>query len=175
MQPLISPKESTQIARLIVGQDVLEAIDGILQRYNATFDTKSLPKEIYASSLLYMVYWFHRLRDPERKKSMEKSIAQYLAIDSKSPVVTSILSNDVLKECAVEFVETESIARKTVDVLIMRLGKKGREFLTLDRAFFPQGIVLPGGLLTDEDENNEAEFPLGIFAALRITAEKVFS
>jgi hypothetical protein len=66
------------------------------------------------------------------------------------------------------------MVRKTVDILAMRDSKNGREFLTLGRSVFPEGAALPGALLSDEDEQNDAGIPSNIFAALRVMGNKVF-
>ncbi|WP_139220141.1 hypothetical protein [Collimonas sp. OK412] len=146
----------------------------ILDKYAIALDTQSDPANLYAASLLYMVYWFHRLRDPIRKNGIENCIGKYLNVDHQSPVVNALLSDQNLKIQAKQRIEQGVMVRKTVDVLVMRDGEQGREFLTLDRTFFPEGMSLPGGLLRDEDEQNEMGIPGNIFAALRVTGGKVF-
>ncbi|NKI69392.1 hypothetical protein GN109_08180 [Collimonas pratensis] len=149
---------------------VLEIID----KYALALDTQSYPANLYAESLLYMVYWFHRLRDPVRKNGIENGIAKYLNVDHQSAVVNALLSDQRLKILAKQRIDQGVMIRKTVDVLVMRDGEHGREFLTLDRTFFPEGMSLPGGLLRDDDEHNETGIPGSIFAALRVTGGKVF-
>ncbi|MGB7191924.1 MAG: hypothetical protein WBD81_00585 [Collimonas pratensis] len=146
----------------------------ILDKYALALDTQSYPANLYAESLLYMVYWFHRLRDPVRKNGMENCIAKYLNVDYQSAVVNALLSDQRLKIQAKQRIDQGVMIRKTVDVLVMRDGEHGREFLTLDRTFFPEGMALPGGLLRDDDEHNETGIPGSIFAALRVTGGKVF-
>ncbi|MFJ2986384.1 hypothetical protein ACIPF8_00855 [Collimonas sp. NPDC087041] len=146
----------------------------ILDKYAIALDTQTYPASLYAESLLYMVYWFHRLRDPIRKNGIENCIAKYLNVDHQSAVVNALLSDQKLKIQAKQRIDQGVMVRKTVDVLVMREGEQGREFLTLDRAFFPEGMSLPGGLLRDEDEQNEIGIPANIFAALRVTGSKVF-
>jgi hypothetical protein len=146
----------------------------ILDKYAITLDTQSYPASLYAESLLYMVYWFHRLRDPIRKNGIENCIGQYLNVDRQSPVVSALLSDQKLKIQAKQRIDQGVMVRKTVDVLVMRDAQHGREFLTLNRTCFPEGMSLPGGLLRDEDEQNESGIPSNIFAALRVTGSKVF-
>lgn len=154
--------------------DILtEIVLDILGRYRVTLDTRSFPATLYAESLIYMIYWFHRLRDPVRKNRIEGDIAQYLSIQPRSPVITSLLSDQELRTFAKDRIEQGTLVRRTVDVLVMREGPSGKEFLILERAFFPTGMALPGGLLRDEDELNDTGIPGNIFAALRITASKV--
>ena len=154
--------------------DILtEIVLDILGRHGVTLDTQSFPAALYAESLVYMIYWFHRLRDPIRKNCIEVDIARYLSIAPRSPVIASLLSDQELKTLAKHRIEQGTLVRRTVDVLVMREGPSGKQFLILDRAFFPTGMALPGGLLRDEDELNDAGIPGNIFAALRITASKV--
>ncbi len=146
----------------------------ILDKYTIKLDTQSYPASLYAESILYMVYWFHRLRDPVRKNGIENSLGKYLNVDSQSAAVTALLSDERLKIQAKQRIDQGVMVRKTVDVLVMRDGSSGREFLALDRTFFPEGMSLPGGLLRDEDEQNEFGIPGNIFAVLRVTGNKVF-
>ncbi|PRC92314.1 hypothetical protein S2091_2973 [Solimicrobium silvestre] len=155
-----------------------DSVDGIvfeiLDKYAITLDTQSYPASLYAESLLYMVYWYHRLRDPIRKNGIEICIGKYLNVDPQSAVVNALLSDQELKIQAKQRIDQGVMVRKTIDVLVMRDGQSGREFLTLNRTFFPEGLSLPGGLLRDEDEQNEIGIPAHIFAALRVTGTKVF-
>jgi hypothetical protein len=95
-------------------------------------------------------------------------------VDPESAAVKALLSDPTLKFQAKERIDQGVMVRKTVDVLVMRDGQSGREFLALDRTIFPEGMALPGGLLRDEDEQNEAGIPSNIYAALRVTGNKVF-
>jgi len=150
-----------------------EIVLDILARYQVTLDTQSFPAALYAESLIYMFYWFHRLRDPIRKNGIEVDVAGYLNIEPGSEVIAALLSHQELKMRAKDRIEQGTLVRRTVDVLVMRERPGGKEFLVLDRAFFPTGMALPGGLLQDEDELNDIGIPGNIFAALRITASKV--
>jgi len=150
-----------------------EIVLDILDRNRVTLDTQSFPATLYAESLMYMLYWFHRLRDPIRKNGIEVDIARYLGIEPRSAVIAALLSDQELKKRAKDRIEQGTLVRRTVDVLVMREGPGGKEFLILDRVFFPTGMALPGGLLQDEDELNDIGIPGNIFAALRITASKV--
>ncbi|MFZ6658951.1 hypothetical protein ACO0LH_27270 [Undibacterium sp. TJN19] len=146
----------------------------ILKKNSVSLNTQSYPASLYAESLLYMIYWFHRLRDPVRKNGIEDSIARYLDVASESAVVKALLSDTQLQTLAKQRIDQGVMVRKTVDVLVMRDGQSGREFLTLERTVFPEGMALPGGLLQDEDEHNGLGIPANIFAALRVTGSKVF-
>ncbi|BBB64838.1 hypothetical protein UNDYM_0585 [Undibacterium sp. YM2] len=152
----------------------VDMVLGMLSQYAVSLDTKNFSASLYAESLLYMIYWFHRLRDPIRKNGIEDCVARYLDVASQSAVVKALLSDQTLKAQAKQRIDQGVMVRKTVDVLVMRDGQNGREFLALDRTVFPEGIALPGGLLQDEDEQNEIGIPANIFAALRVTGSKVF-
>jgi hypothetical protein len=145
----------------------------ILDKHAIALDTQSYPASLYAESLLYMIYWFHRLRDPVRKAGIETSIGKYLNVNAQSSVVKALLSDQNLKLQAKQRIDQGVMVRKTVDVLVMRDAQFGREFLVLDRAFFPEGMALPGGLIQDDDEHNEIAMPGNIFAALRVAGSKV--
>jgi hypothetical protein len=162
--PSYSPERSDILTEIVLD---------ILGQYRVTLDSQSFPETLYAESLIYMLYWFHRVRDPIRKNGIEADIARYLSIDPRSAVIAALLSDQELKTRAKDRIEHGTLVRRTVDVLVMREGPSGKEFLILDRAFFPTGMALPGGLLRDEDELNDAGIPGNIFAALRITASKV--
>jgi hypothetical protein len=157
-----------------VPDSVAGVVFDILDQYSITLDTTGYPAGLYAESILYMVYWFHRLRDPMRKNAIADCISQYLNVDPESAAVKALLSDPTLKFQAKERIDQGVMVRKTVDVLVMRDSPSGREFLALDRTVFPEGMALPGGLLRDEDEQNEAGIPNNIFAALRVTGSKVF-
>lgn len=153
--------------------DMAELVLNILNQYSVSLDTNNFPASLYAESLLYLVYWFHRLRDPVRKEDIADCVGRYLNQVPGSEVVKALLSNQQLQARAKQRIDQGVMVRKTVDVLVMRDGQHGREFLTLDRAVFPEGIALPGGLLADEDEQNVSGIPGNIFAALRVSASKV--
>ena len=171
--PEMTIKPSSSIPDLQT-DSAADIVLAILNEYSVSLDTQSYPASLYAESLLYMIYWFHRLRDPIRKNGIEDSVAKYLDVASESAVVKALLSDQALKIQARQRIDQGVMVRKTVDVLVMRDGQNGREFLVLDRAVFPEGIALPGGLLQDEDEHNGLGIPVNIFAALRVTGSKVF-
>lgn len=147
----------------------------ILDKHAVHLNTQSFPASLYAESLLYMIYWFHRLRDPARKSYMQECIGKYLDQAAETEVVRALLADQQLKVQARQRIDEGIMVRKTVDVLVMREGPHGREFLVLDRTIFPVGMALPGGLLLDEDEQNPGGIPANIFAALRVTGSKVFA
>ncbi len=172
--PRIGSQDTGTVSAAIPSPDIpTEIVLDILDRYQVTLDTQSFPVALYAESLIYMLYWFHRLRDPIRKKDIENYIASYLNIEPRSEVIAALLSDQELKMRAKDRIEHGTLVRRTVDVLVMRERPNGKEFLVLDRTFFPAGMALPGGLLQEEDELNDVGIPGNIFAALRITASKV--
>ena len=180
MRPHIDTENQTQVnANTSIDMQLENTALGktlahILQQYSVELDTKSFPANLYLESLLYMLYWFHRLRDPQRKKAASDNICGYLKVAPNAPVVDALLHEQSLEVGAKARVEQGYIVRKTVDVLLMRDTTHGKEFLTHERTFFPTGLVLPGGLLIDEDEHNDVGIPPNIYAALRVTASKIF-
>ncbi len=151
-----------------------DRVFALLNQYLIPLDTTSYPAGLYAESILYMVYWFHRLRDPQRKNAIEDCLSKYLHVDREAAGVKALLSDSTLKFQAKKRIDQGVMVRRTVDILVMRDSRNGREFLTLDRSVFPEGIALPGALIRDEDEQNDAGIPSNIFAALRVTGNKVF-
>ncbi|MBC3882888.1 hypothetical protein H8K35_15950 [Undibacterium sp. LX40W] len=151
-----------------------ETLTRILHQNSVELDTKNFPASLYLESLLYMLYWFHRLRAPQRKTTASENISAYLNVAPNAAVVKALLQDQSLKVGAKDRVEQGLVVRKTVDILLMRDTPHGREFLTIEREFFPTGLALPGGLLIDEDEHNDAGIPPNIYAALRVTASKIF-
>ncbi|PUA27010.1 MAG: hypothetical protein B0W54_19445 [Cellvibrio sp. 79] len=113
----------------------------ILNQYSISLDTTRYPAGLYAESILYMIYWFHRLRDPMRKNAIEDNISKYLHVDRESAGVKALLSDPTLKLQAKNRIDQGVMVRKTVDVLVMRDGQNGREFLTLDRSFFQKASL----------------------------------
>lgn len=122
-----------------------------------------------------MLYWFHRLRDPQRKSAVVDAISRYVKVDRDAAVVSALVSDPDLKTEARARIDNGILIRKTVDVLVMRDGPGGREFLAVERTEFPEGLALPGGLLRDDDDENAAGMPGSIFAALRVTGSKVLA
>lgn len=159
----------------VLADKVADTVIDILNKHAVHLNTQSFPASLYAESLLYMIYWFHRLRDPARKNYMQECIGKYLDLAPQSAAVQALVSDQQLKTGARQRINQGIMVRKTVDVLVMREGQSGREFLVLDRTIFPEGIALPGGLLQDEDEQNASGIPANIFAALRVTGSKVFA
>ncbi len=153
---------------------VVRSVLEILDKHVIALDTQSYPVSLYIESLLYMVYWFHRLRDPIRKDGIRNYMSKYLNVEHQSAAVSELLSDQELKIQAKQRIDQGVMVRKTVDVLVIREREHGREFLTVNRTVFPEGMSLPGGLLRDEDDQNEIGIPGNIFAALRVTGSKVF-
>jgi hypothetical protein len=85
------------ISSSVLPDSLLDTVVDILNRYSILLDTTSYPASLYAESILYMVYWFHRLRDPLRKDVIEDYIGKYLQFDSRSTGVKALLSDPTLK------------------------------------------------------------------------------
>jgi len=132
-----TPNDLSPLLSAMPSESVASTVFEILDQHAIALDTQSYPANLYAESLLYMIYWFHRLRDPIRKNSIAICVGKYLNVDHQSQVVNALLSDQNLKIQAKQRIDQGVMVRKTVDVLVMREGQNGREFLTLNRAFFP--------------------------------------
>lgn len=157
-----------------VPTDMEALIETVLNKYSIILDTRDFPAGVYTASLLYMVYWFQRIRDPEKKGQIRDYVRKYLIAGDHSPIADELLNNLALIARAKEHIRSGISVRRTVDVLVTRKGSIGKEFFALERSFFPEGLSLPGGLIRDEDDHNEYDIPGNIFAALRVTGEKIF-
>src|SRR5258708_5504575 len=146
---------------------------------------ESVPKEkiengdIRCQSILYMVYWFHRLRNnPEEQARIHQNLVEYIGNSVASPqiLVNNIFSDSKLNEPAKKYVETLLVPTKTVDLVITKPGSsegKTKEVLCIERSYYPFGRGLPWGFIKDSDEDNKLNLPPEVFAALRVAGEKV--
>ncbi len=149
-----------------------------LRRYGVRF---GLPEHgiIRPASLLYMVYWSHRLRNnPEEQKRVRRNLIEYFGTTADDPtVIAGLLFTDKhLLELAMEYVQTLLLPTPTVDLVIMRASgedEKDREVLCIERTYYPLGPALPGGLIRDDDEDNALGLTAPVYAALRVAGEKV--
>ncbi len=134
-------------------------------------------KEIMVESVLYMVYWFHRLKNnPEEQGRIKQNLIEYIghAASDKAMLAEHILSNISLKEPAKEYAESLLHAKKTVDLVITKIKAHGeKEILCTERSYYPLGLALPGGIVRDTDEDNPLDVPAHVFTALRVAGEKV--
>lgn len=136
-------------------------------------------EEIRLHSLLYMVYWFDRLKNnTEEQATVLKNLHSYLhksALDINDLIASVDYSN--LIELSQKYIKEEIIPVQTVDLVIEKNNNASdshsKEVLLFERIGFPQGISLPGGLVEDSDEENPLNIDHTTFAALRIAAEKV--
>lgn len=135
-------------------------------------------QEIRIHSLLYMIYWFDRLKNNlEEQTNIQENIQFYL---KKSFIHFSdiIHSSDFINlvKLSQQYIHKDITPVQTVDLVIEKNNIHDittREVLLFERTNFPQGISLPGGLIEDSDENNILNIDQMTFAALRIAAEKV--
>lgn len=137
-------------------------------------------EKIRTHSILYMFYWFDRLKNnKEEQNIVAKNIQQYLKESSIS--FDEIVNNEKfvdLLSLSKDYVNNQITPVQTVDLVIERnhstnISTNEKEVLLFERPYFPYGISLPGGLLEDSDEDNPLNLDAKTFAALRIAAEKV--
>lgn len=135
--------------------------------------------DIRCQSILYMVYWFNRLRNnKEEQKRIEENLMEYIGDAVKDPsVLTNKLVNDTeLKKYSKDYVENLLVPTKTVDLVVTKATtakERDKEVLCIERAYYPFGLALPGGIIKDTDEDNPFNLPSEVFAALRVAGEKV--
>lgn len=135
---------------------------------------------IRSHSILYMFYWFDRLKNnKEEQNIVAKNIQQYLK--ESSLTFDEIIHHEKfvdLLSLSKDYVTNQITPVQTVDLVIERNNKTNistneKEVLLFERPYFPHGISLPGGLLEDSDEDNPLNLDAKTFAALRIAADKV--
>ncbi len=134
---------------------------------------------IRKQTVLYMVYWFSRLRNnTEEQARIRKNLIEYIGATAPDPskVADALCSDAPLRESATKYVESFLVPTKTVDLVLSRAGsesERDKEILCLERTYYPQGLALPGGIIKEEDEDNDLNLPPQVFAALRVAGEKV--
>lgn len=139
-----------------------------------------LNEKIRIPSLLYMVYWFDRLKNnQEEQANVKNNLIEYLGRTKTGFNINKLLYSDdydQLLELSNKYIQNEIIPVETVDLVIEKDisgNSNTKQVLLFDRQKFPKGISLPGGLVEDSDEVNELGIDQKTFAALRVAAEKV--
>ena len=157
---------------LILAQSLFNSL-GI----NQEFFEKS---QIRTHSLLYMFYWFDRLKNnTEEQNIIKNNIQTYI---SQSGISFDSISshksfNDIIS-LSHHYVKNELLPVQTIDLVIEKYHSDNslsneKNVLLFERPYFPYGISLPGGLLDETDEDNSLNLDAKTFAALRIASEKV--
>ena len=167
---------------LITSQDISSKVDGtngslengpvvwmiqnILQDdYHAII----VQENVYLSTALYLIYWYHRTRNNISKQTeMKQNISAYFG-DQHMDNIQKLLDSDEIKKIAFEHVEWNVLITPTVDIVI----QKDDAILALERDFFPRWPALIWWFIRDEDEDNDLGIDAHIFAALRVAGEKV--
>ncbi len=132
--------------------------------------------DIQLQSVLYMVYWFRRLRNnPEEQQRIRRNLIEYIGSAAPNPdaAAENLFLNNGLATSSKEYVESLLFPKKTVDLIVTKEHGKEKEVLCVNRGYYPYGSALPGGIIRDEDEDNSLELPAHVFAALRVAGEKV--
>lgn len=135
--------------------------------------------EVRVQTLLYLCYWYHRLRNnPEEQQRIFSNFREYLGTAVADPQAVSehLLHDEALAPVAKHYVEALLLPVKTVDLVVTKAGSeenRDKEIITLDRSYYPYGQALPGGIIKDTDEDNELNAPADVFAALRVAGEKI--
>ncbi len=135
--------------------------------------------EIRESTILYLVYWFYRLRNNNQEQDrIGRHLIEYIGKATSDPnsLAVNLVTNVELQKVAKKYVETLMISQKTVDLVITPVGSEDSQdktFLAMQRSYYPFGLALPGGFIKDTDETNNLDVTPELFAALRIAGEKV--
>jgi hypothetical protein len=139
-----------------------------------------LDEKIRIPSLLYMIYWFDRLKNnQEEQANVKNNLIEYLGRTKSELNINKLFdSNDYgqLLELSSKYIKDELVPVETIDLVIEKdngSNSNEKEVLLFERKKFPKGISLPGGLVEDSDELNQLGIDQKTFAALRIAAEKV--
>jgi hypothetical protein len=135
--------------------------------------------DIRPQSVLYMVYWFDRLKNnKEEQARVGEHLVEYIGdvVEDPSMLAESLASNIELRASAKTYVEKLLVPAKTVDLVITKHGSEDaadKEILCMERNYYPLGVALPGGFIKDSDEDNDLGVTPEVFAALRVAGEKV--
>ena len=148
----------------------------MMKRTHTVFDTTNVAIHTYTSSLLYLLYWYHR--SANNRKKQEQRLADIQAYigdsDKNGSFIQALISDIDIRERANEFVKNSLRPTPTVDLVITKKDSSGKDqILTIERKYYPLGSALPGGIIREEDESNPYNIPESIYAALRVTGEKV--
>jgi hypothetical protein len=164
--------------------DIHERITGVLTQEGVPLE-KITRGDIRLQSVLYMIYWFRRMRNNhEEQYRIRQNLAEYISTSAADPLVLAdaLFSNQSLQEPVKNYVESLLVPTKTVDLVITKAESaektdkskdKEKEVLCIQRTYYPLGLALPGGIIKEEDEDNELSLPAHVFAALRVAGEKV--
>lgn len=132
--------------------------------------------KIRLPSLIYMFYWIERLKNNKEEQNVVlNNVLSYLNVENDilNDILEIAYDNDIALFCE-RYVFEEMIQVNTVDLVIEKSsGAHDKEILLYKRDAFPQGLVLPGGIVNESDETNELGVDGKIFSALRVGAEKV--
>ncbi|MFZ1301840.1 MAG: hypothetical protein WAQ27_04695 [Candidatus Microsaccharimonas sp.] len=135
--------------------------------------------EIRLSSILYMVYWFHRLRNNhEEQERIRHNLLGYFgsSVDNAQTVSQALFEDTTLAEQAKQYAEGLLIPVQTVDLVVMPYHSDDtddKRVLCLERDYYPCGLALPGGIIKDEYESNELGIEASQYAALKVAGDKV--
>ncbi|MDD2870404.1 MAG: hypothetical protein PHS49_00300 [Candidatus Gracilibacteria bacterium] len=158
-----------------VEQDVNDAINQLVgNEYD--FINSNIGREVFLTSLYYMIYWYHRaIRNKNLQTKIYNGLIEYFSNNQdKKDLIDRLIHNEKLKEASRNYVLNYLTSKPTVDLVISKTDENGvKHILCNERKYFPEGNALPGGIIRDDDEDNELGLETHIFAALRIAGEKI--
>lgn len=136
-------------------------------------------QEIRLPSIIYMTYWYHRLRNNSEEQSrITVNLVEYLkgTSDQAEKITEAILQDHSLKNAVKFYVEQLLVPVKTVDLVVVphsTSSEQTTKVLCVQRGYYPMGLALPGGIIKDEYESNDLGILPSQYAALRVAAEKI--
>jgi hypothetical protein len=73
----------------------------------------------YESTILYMVYWYHRLaKKPHEQQKIHDALNKYLQVSDK--LIFLLLNNQDIKSKSIVQVENYFVAKKTIDLVLYK-------------------------------------------------------
>lgn len=174
---LIDLAESEKVLSEIenVNENIQNTINQLIWEEKEFIDC-NIDKNVYLSSLYYMIYWYHRVKkNPKLQEKIYNWLLEYFSSnENKVNLIDTLIKDEKLWEAATKYILKYLTAKPTVDLVISTTWDDWEKYILCnERTFFPEWNALPGWIINDEDEDNELWLQANIFAALRVAGQKV--
>jgi hypothetical protein len=165
--------------------DLAKAAQEIIQNVTGCLESSGVSPRLMAegsirpASVLYMTYWYHRLQNnTTEQERILTNLREYIGGEATcaNQAIQTLVTDSSLKGQSTYFVERLLIPVKTVDLVIVppaNQGNSSSRVLCLQRGYYPLGDALPGGIITEADEDNPFGIPAETYAGMRVAATKV--
>lgn len=133
-------------------------------------------KDIYLSSLYYMLYWYHRVhKNKELQSKIYKWLLEYFYTnENRVELINKLINDDDLEIATSNYILKYLTATPTIDLVISKTDENWEKYILCNqRKFFPIWNALPWWIIHDEDEDNQLGLDSHIFASLRVAGEKI--